>query len=82
MQMKFILSILVCILSSILPTQGQADTLEMDSGGQSGVYKIEGKVTPPDQLPHSWLSVTSVTIDGGRKRAFLKEDNSFVFQVV
>jgi len=44
------------------------------------LYKIEGKVTPPDVKPPNWLSHSTVTIDGGRKRAFLKEDNSFVFQ--
>ena len=78
--MKFLLLPLVVLLSSILCTLGQTDTLEPEHG-QTGMYKIEGKVTPPDQLPSNWLSKTSVTIDGGRRRAFLKEDNSFVFQV-
>ena len=78
--MKFILVSLVFLLSSILCTLGQTDNLEPDPA-QTGLYKIEGKVTPPDQLPTDWLSRTSVTIDGGRRRAFLKEDNSFVLQV-
>jgi len=47
-----------------------------------GTYKIEGKVTPPDVKPANWLTVTTVTLDGGRRKAFLKEDNSFVFQGV
>ena len=46
-----------------------------------GGYKIEGKVTPPDLQPANWLTITTVTLDGGRRRAFLKEDGSFVFQV-
>jgi len=77
--MKLILSSLVILLTSILCTQGQTDTLDHDSG-QAGLYKIEGKVTPPDVLPAGWYSKTTVTIDGGKRRAFLKEDNSFVFQ--
>merc|ERR1712037_848360 len=32
--------------------------------------------------PANWLTVTTVTLDGGKRRAFLKEDNSFVFQGV
>jgi len=47
-----------------------------------GTYKIEGKVTPPNVKPANWLTVTTVTLDGGRRKAFLKEDNSFVFQGV
>jgi hypothetical protein len=47
-----------------------------------GTYKIEGRITPPDVKPANWLTVTTVTLDGGRRRAFLKEDNSFVFQGV
>jgi len=52
--------------------------LDVDEG--EGSYKIEGKLTPPDSKPANWLSATSVSLDGGRRRAFLKEDNSFVFQ--
>ena len=78
--MKLILSSLVILLTSILCTQGQTDSLESESG-QTGLYKIEGKVTPPDVLPSGWYSKTTVTIDGGKRKAFLKEDNSFVFQV-
>ena len=53
-----------------------------DSDSVTGeTYKIEGKVTPPDNPPPDWLSVTTVSLDGGKRRAFLKDDNSFVFQV-
>merc|ERR1719348_570990 len=45
-----------------------------------GSHKIEGRVTPPDSRPANWFTVTTVTLDGGKRRAFLKEDNSFVFQ--
>ena len=57
-------------------------TVAQEEGGGEGSYKIEGRVTPPDVKPANWLTVTTVTLDGGRRRAFLKEDNSFVFQVV
>ena len=53
-----------------------------ESEGLVGSYKIEGKVTPPDVKPANWLTVTTVTLDGGKRRAFLKEDNTFVFQGV
>ena len=54
-----------------------------DSDSATGeTYKIEGKVTPPDNPPPDWLSVTTVSLDGGKRRAFLKDDNSFVFQVL
>ena len=46
-----------------------------------GSYKIEGKVSPPDLKPGNWYSATTVLLDGGKRKAFLKEDNSFVFQV-
>ena len=54
---------------------------EVGEGGAES-YKIEGKVTPPDNPAPDWLSVTSVTLDGGKRRAFLRDDHSFVFQVV
>jgi len=52
---------------------------EAAEGGAEN-YKIEGKVTPPDNPAPDWLSVTSVTLDGGKRRAFLRDDHSFVFQ--
>ena len=71
------LVLLSCPLIGILAQTDSSDS----EAAQLGVYKIEGKVTPPDVLPPNWLSRTSVTIDGGKRKAFLKEDNSFVFQV-
>jgi len=67
-------SLIVCLLLCMVITCLGDDTQEGES------YKIEGKVTPPDMKPNNWLSLTTVTIDGGKRRAFLKEDNSFVFQ--
>ena len=60
-------------------THGQTDSESEAGSGES--YKIEGKVIPPDNPPPDWLSITTVSIDGGKRRAFLKEDNSFVIQV-
>ena len=68
----------VLFLSLVSLTYGDSDP---ESGDTGEVYKIEGKVTPPDNPAPDWLSVTTVTIDGGVRRAFLKEDNSFAFQV-
>jgi len=52
----------------------------VDNENSENSYKIEGKVTPPDVRPADWLSSTSVSLDGGVRKAFLKEDNTFVFQ--
>ena len=71
------------LILSLIPLLTYADKGDSDqeSGDTGEVYKIEGKVTPPDNPAPDWLSVTTVTIDGGARKAFLKEDNSFVFQV-
>ena len=63
-------------------THAQSDRAEEVTEGGAENYKIEGKVTPPDNPAPDWLSVTSVTLDGGKRRAFLRDDHSFVFQVV
>jgi len=72
-------SVLVLVLSLLCPAV-MGEEGEGAAGEQDQVYRIEGKVTPPDPPPPGWLSSTAVTLDGGRRRAFLKEDNSFVFQ--
>jgi len=47
---------------------------------EEDVYKIEGKITPPDMKSLSWMSDVTVLVDGGKRRAFLGEDNSFTIQ--
>jgi len=53
---------------------------EVGDGGGEGSYVINGKLTPPDLKSMSWLSDTTVIVDGGKRRVFLKEDSSFVIQ--
>ena len=65
----------------LLSVSGYFCQSDVETGDPSQVYKIEGKIIPPDNPPPDWHSVTTVTIDGGKRRSFLKEDNSFVFQV-
>merc|ERR1719333_206268 len=65
---------LVVLMACLVAGQEEGESVGV------GSYKIEGKVTPPDVKPANWLTVTTVTLDGGKRRAFLKEDNSFVFQ--
>ena len=69
----------LCSFTLMSLTHAQSDTAEAGEGGES--YKIEGKVTPPDNPAPDWLSITTVTLDGGKRRAFLRDDHSFVFQV-
>jgi hypothetical protein len=54
---------------------------EEELGEGEGSYKIEGKITPPDVRSHTWFTDVTIVIDGGKRRAFLRDDNSFVFQV-
>ena len=65
----------------LLSVSGYFCQSDVETGDTSQVYKIEGKIIPPENPSPDWHSVTTVTIDGGKRRSFLKEDNSFVFQV-
>jgi len=79
-------SFYILIVSSfILPhfTQAEDDITFASSGSSSEssdlvFHQIEGKVTPPDPKPTDWYWATRILVDGGRKLAFLKEDNTFV----
>merc|ERR1719166_823048 len=73
-------TVLVSVLCLILTVSKSRGEAEPEAGDPGQLYKIEGKIQPPDIPPPDWHSVTTVTIDGGKRRAFLKEDNSFVFQ--
>jgi len=70
--MKILASCLLWLCLAILVS---AEETEVENG-----HKIEGKVTPPDVRPSNWFTDTSITLDGGKRRTFLREDNSFVFQ--
>lgn len=82
MKYSAVSSLLVWILSMSLSSLALSDSEAPGETGDNGaeVFKIEGKVTPPDNPPPDWFSVTTVIIDGGSRRAFLRDDNSFVFQ--
>ena len=75
-----LLSLCSFSLVSLTYAHAQSDGAS-EAGDTTENYKIEGKVTPPDNPAPDWLSVTSVTLDGGKRRAFLRDDHSFVFQV-
>ena len=74
--------VLVRVLCLMLTVSMSRCDSEPEPSDPGQVYKIEGKILPPDTPPPDWHSVTTVTIDGGERRSFLKEDNSFVFQVL
>lgn len=69
----------LCSFSLVSLTYAHAQN-DAEAGDNTENYKIEGKVTPPDNPAPDWLSVTTVTLDGGKRRAFLRDDQSFVFQ--
>lgn len=68
-------SALLLVTASLVGVRGEEEAAEGD-----GSYKIEGKVIPPDLRSLSWTSDVTVLVDGGRRRAFIGEDNSFVIQ--
>lgn len=42
------------------------------------LFRLEGKVTPPDWKPEDWYWKTRILVDGGKSHVgFLKEDNTF-----
>ncbi len=49
-------------------------------GDGEGSYRIEGKITPPDVRSPTWFTDVTIVTDGGKRRAFLRDDNSFLFQ--
>ncbi len=73
-------SLLVCLLVSASSSLASEDSADSSSSSPS-LYSIHGKVYPPDnQLRHDpdWYWKTKVSVDGGRKVGFVKEDNTFV----
>ena len=65
----------------LLLTVGSLPEAWAEEGGEDLLYKIEGKVVPPDSRPARWHSTVTLVVDGGKRRAFLKEDNTFQFNV-
>jgi len=68
--MQLLAASLLCVASIVASQEETQDT----------GHRIEGRVTPPDVRPSTWLTDTVIALDGGRRRTFLREDNSFVFQ--
>ena len=44
--------------------------LEIDM--ESSSFQIEGKVAPPDPKPKDWYWTTKITLEGGKRMAYLK----------
>ena len=57
---------LVCLALLGLARGQEVDELE------NSVYKLEGKVVPPDQRPKDWFWKTKVVVEGGVKVGFVK----------
>ena len=57
----------LCLLVSTVP--------DVES---SSNFQIEGKVAPPDSKPKDWYWTTKIYLEGGKRMAYLKEDNSFI----
>jgi len=76
--------ILICVVLFLISpyTNAEEDVTFSNSLTNDNVdlvfHQIEGKVTPPEPKPTDWYWATRILIDGGKKLAFLKEDNTFV----
>jgi hypothetical protein len=66
---------MVMVVSLLAGVRGEEEV-----GEGEGSYRIEGKITPPDVRSHTWFTEVTIVTDGGKRRAFLRDDNSFVFQ--
>jgi len=67
-----LLSLLSCLCNFTIASEVAESSKEW--------FKIEGKVLPPDSAARSsvdWKLFTSVLVDGGDYRAYLKEDGTF-----
>jgi hypothetical protein len=67
--------VVVVVVSLLAGVRGEEEV-----GEGEGSYRIEGKITPPDVRSHTWFTEVTIVTDGGKRRAFLRDDNSFVFQ--
>jgi len=71
----FILVLMTYGLCSLVSAASSDLELEVES---SSNFQIEGKVAPPDFKPKDWYWTTKIYLEGGKRMAYLKEDNSFV----
>jgi len=70
---------LVAIFVAVFKTHFvSADSETDDLVTTQNSFQIEGKIAPPDPKPKDWYWATKIYLDGGKRMAFLKEDNSFV----
>jgi len=75
MKPLYFMAIFAVIRTSAVSAESETDS--SDTTTQSS-FQIEGKIAPPDPKPKDWYWSTRIYLDGGKRMAFLKEDNSFV----
>merc|ERR1719189_2813617 len=63
--------LLCTAVASVVLAETETDSAEVN------LFQIEGKVAPPDPKPKDWYWMTKIYLDGGKRMAYLKEDNSF-----
>ena len=80
--MKLVPASFILALASLTTAFVRAEILDDDSSASGSIsegnlYKIEGKISPPDVKSLDFYWRTRVMIDGGKKVGFIKEDNTF-----
>jgi len=82
---KFYKSLLTLTLLVALATCELVIGQEDVSDEVSGLYTIEGKVYPPEMfnsLDSKWQVETTLSINGGEYRGFVKDDGSFIISSI
>jgi hypothetical protein len=73
---RIVFLILLAFTASAIASDGDVE-VETPSQATSSLFQIEGKIAPPDPKPKEWYWSTKIFLDGGKRFAYLKEDNSF-----
>lgn len=64
------MDIRLCFLVSLASAISYSAASEADVEASS--FLIEGKIIPPDPRPKDWFWTTRISLDGGKRSAFLK----------
>lgn len=70
-----VLLLITHVISTLNVALGAELEVEVENGNS---FQIEGKIAPPDLKPKDWYWTTKISLEGGKRMGYLKEDNSFV----
>ena len=63
----------ICVFMSVgISSLISAASSDLEIDMESSSFQIEGKVAPPDSKPKDWYWTTKITLEGGKRMAYLK----------